>query len=57
MTTIKLGDTVTLATITNVIFTVVAENADGSFEIEAKLDGDNTLRYGNIAKEMMKIIG
>lgn len=56
MLIIKLGDTVTLATIANVAFTVVAENADGSFEIEAKLDGDNTLRYGNIAKEMIKII-
>ena len=56
MTKIKLGDTVKLATIANVIFTVVAENADGSFEIEAKLDGESSLRYGNIAKEMIKIV-
>jgi hypothetical protein len=56
MKKIELGDSVVLATIENMIFQIVAENTDGSYEIETKISDDQILRYGNISKEMLRIL-
>ncbi|WP_158319992.1 hypothetical protein [Acinetobacter equi] len=56
MKKIELGDHVVLATIENITFKIVAENTDGSYEIEAKISDDQILRYGNISKEMLRIL-
>ena len=56
MDNIKLGSQVMLATMENITFEVVDENMDGSFEIEAKISEDQILRYGNISREMMRIL-
>lgn len=56
MKKIELGHKVMLATVENIVFEVVEENTDGSFEIEAKLDNTQALRYGNISKEMLQFV-
>jgi len=56
MKKIELGDHVFLATIENITFKIVGENTDGSYEIEAKISDDQILRYGNISKEMLRIL-
>lgn len=56
MKKIELGNKVLFATVENMIFEIVAENPDGSFEIEVKLDNAQALRYGNISKEMLQIV-
>ena len=56
MKKIELGDHVVLATIENITFKIVGENTDGSYEIEAKISDDQILRYGNISKEMLRIL-
>ncbi|WOE32722.1 MULTISPECIES: hypothetical protein [unclassified Acinetobacter] len=56
MKKIELGNKVLLASVENMIFEVVGENPDGSFEIEVKLSDIQVLRYGNISKEMLQLI-
>lgn len=57
MKKIELGTKVILATVENMIFEVVEENTDGSFEIEAEVGSGQALRYGNISKEMLRMVG
>ena len=54
MSKIELGNQVRLAAMEKIVFTVVEENTDGSFEIEARISEDQILRYGNISKEMLR---
>lgn len=56
MTKICIGSDVMMATIENIVFTVINKNVDGSFEIEAILDGKNIIKYGNIAQEMLRLV-
>lgn len=56
MNKIGIGSDVMMATIENVVFTVINKNVDGSFEIEAILDGKNIIKYGNIAQEMLRLV-
>ena len=51
---ISVGHKVKMATMEHLVFTVVAENADGTFSIETQLDQQNVLSYGNISKEMLR---
>ena len=50
---IELG---VLEKVENIVFEVINKNVDGSFEIEAKLDGTNIIKYGNIAQEMLRLV-
>ena len=54
MSKIELGNRVRLATMEKLVFIVVEENTDGSFEIETRISDDQILRYGNISKEMLR---
>ena len=56
MNKICIGSDVMMATIENIVFTVINKNVDGSFEIEAILDGKNIIKYGNIAQEMLRLV-
>lgn len=53
---ISIGHKVKMATMEHLVFTVIAENADGTFSIETQLDQQNVLSYGNISKEMLRKI-
>lgn len=53
---ITLGHKVKMATMEHLVFTVIAENTDGTFSIETQLDPQNVLSYGNISKEMLRKI-
>ena len=56
MSDIRIGSNVMMATVENIVFEVINKNVDGSFEIEAKLDGTNIIKYGNIAQEMLRLV-
>lgn len=53
---IQVGSKVTLATVENIEFKVMNINTDGSFEIEAILDQQNIIKYGNISQEMLRLV-
>ncbi|WP_407307518.1 hypothetical protein [Acinetobacter sp.] len=53
---INIGHKVKMATMEHLVFTVIEENADGTFSIETQLDPQNVLSYGNISKEMLRRI-
>ncbi|WP_171527781.1 MULTISPECIES: hypothetical protein [Acinetobacter Taxon 24D] len=53
---ISIGHKVKMATMEHLVFTVIAENADGTLSIETQLDQQNVLSYGNISKEMLRKI-
>ena len=53
---ISVGHKVKMSTMEHLVFTVVEENADGTFSIETQLDQQNVLSYGNISKEMLREI-
>lgn len=52
----QLGSKVTLAAVQNIEFKVMNINADGSFEIEAILDQQNIIKYGNVSQEMLRLV-
>lgn len=52
----QLGSKVTLAAVENIEFKVMNINADGSFEIEAILDQQNIIKYGNVSQEMLRLV-
>ena len=54
--TISIGHKVKMATMEHLVFTVTAENPDGSLSIETQLDQQNVLSYGNISREMVRKI-
>ncbi|OAL78664.1 hypothetical protein AY606_09410 [Acinetobacter sp. SFB] len=54
--TISIEDKVKMATMEHLVFTVTAENADGTLSIETQLDQQNVLSYGNISREMLRKI-
>lgn len=56
MQKIDIGQSVKLAAMHDVIFTVVAQNPDGSFAIEAKVNSVHLLSYGHVPQEMMRIV-
>ncbi|CAB1216140.1 hypothetical protein [Acinetobacter bouvetii] len=53
---IKIGQKVKMASMGHLIFTVTAENHDGTYTVETRLDQQNVLSYGNISKEMLRIV-
>ncbi len=52
----KLGDQVILAAVKDVMFKIVAENINGTFDIEAVIGLNQVLRYENISKEMLRYL-
>ncbi|TCB50474.1 hypothetical protein E0H80_09000 [Acinetobacter sp. ANC 4779] len=54
--TLSIGDKVKMATMEHLVFTITAENADGTLSIETQLDQQNVLSYGNISREMLRKI-
>jgi hypothetical protein len=53
MTEMKIGEQVKLAIMPDVIFKIVKQNTDGSFEVQAAF-GNQNISYGNIAPEMLR---
>ena len=51
-----IGQKVKMASMGNLVFTVIAENTDGTYRVETQLDQQNVLSYGNISKEMLREI-
>ncbi len=49
-----LGQKVKMASMGNLVFTVIAENTDGTYCVETQLDQQNVLSYGNISTEMLR---
>lgn len=49
-----LGQKVKMASMGNLVFTVIAENTDGTYYVETQIDQQNVLSYGNISKEMLR---
>jgi hypothetical protein len=56
MNKIEVGYKVKIANAEQIEFEVISKNADGSYELEAKIDDKQILRYGNVVKEMLKVI-
>lgn len=56
MIAIQIGQQVKLASIPDIVFTVIAKNLDGSFQIEGKLSAENMLTYAHICGEMLRPI-
>ncbi|MDD2946329.1 MAG: hypothetical protein PHG15_11195 [Acinetobacter sp.] len=51
-----IGQKVKMASMENLVFTVISENTDGTYSVETQLDQQNVLSYGNISKEMLRNI-
>ncbi|WP_171262961.1 hypothetical protein [Acinetobacter sp. ANC 4169] len=51
-----IGQKVKMASMGHLVFTVIAENTDGTYSVETQLDQQNVLSYGNISKEMLRKI-
>lgn len=51
----QVGQQVKLAVMPDVIFKIIKQNADGSFEVEAHF-GNQHISYGNIAPEMLRLV-
>jgi phosphatidylserine decarboxylase len=49
-----IGQKVKMASMGNLVFTIIAENTDGTYSVETQLDQQNVLSYGNISKEMLR---
>ncbi|MGB9190625.1 MULTISPECIES: hypothetical protein [unclassified Acinetobacter] len=49
-----IGQKVKMASMENLVFTVISENTDGTYSVETQLDQQNVLSYGNISKEMLR---
>ena len=49
----QIGEQVKLAIMPDVIFKIIKQNTDGSFEVEANF-GNQHISYGNIAPEMLR---
>jgi len=49
-----LSQKVKMASMGNLVFTVIAENPDGTYSVETQLDQQNVLSYGNISTEMLR---
>ena len=56
MKQLHIGQSVQLANMEQIIFTIKKINADGSYEIEAQLDVQNVLNYGHVSPEMLRHI-
>ncbi len=51
-----IGQKVKMASMENLVVTVISENTDGPSSVETQLDQQNVLSYGNISKEMLRNI-
>jgi len=51
-----IGQKVKMASMEHLVFTIIAENTDGTYSVETQLDQQNVLSYGNISKEMLREI-
>lgn len=49
-----IGQKVKMASMENLVFTLISENTDGTYSVETQLDQQNVLSYGNISKEMLR---
>ena len=49
-----IGQKVKMASMENLVFTVISENTDGTYSVVTQLDQQNVLSYGNISKEMLR---
>ena len=51
--TMQVGEQVKLAIMPDVVFKIIKQNTDGSFEVQANL-GNQQISYGHIVPEMLR---